>query len=354
MSAPDTLPSDGAAHLFFREVLNMADEEKPKKNDRRWNVPDKTFDNVNKILEQKKKREEAEKKAAEEARKLAEENPEEYADENHGIENIDEIMESMEPQEELNVPEIETSVVDLPPEDENEKQIVVDHNPEEEPVEGELLEEPNAEEPIAEEPIVEEPNDNTKEGVVDVTPPNDKTMSDGEPAPEEIEDPSIIENDPDIEDDVVTDKKVGDTRKPNRVEDDDLEDNNKKEEVMSDEDALKEAQELAQDDLEGFKISGKTWSKMTDKQKADAIKAFKDSKKGPQIEDNRTTNNFAAYERYPTGLRVAEDVGQVLGKGVDLAKEIAEKPLNGTSIDDAVQRAKAIPHYDYTSLFGRR
>lgn len=338
----------------------MADEENPKKNDRRWNVPEKTFDNVNKILEQKKKREEAEKNAAEQARKLAEEKPEDYADENHGIENIDEIMESIEPQEEPNVPEIETSVVDLPQEDENEKEIVVDHNPEEEPVEDELLEEPNAEEPKVEEPFedlqLEEPNDNTKEGSVDVTPPKDKTMSDGEPEPEDIEDPSVIENDPDIEDDVVTDKEVGETRKPNRVEDDDLKDNNKKEEVMSDEDALKEAQELAQDDLEGFRISGKTWSKMTDKQKADAIKAFKESKKVPPIEDNSTTNNnnYATYERYPTGLRLAEDAGQVIGKGIDLAKEIAEKPLNGTSIDDAVQRAKAIPHYDYTSLFGRR
>jgi hypothetical protein len=312
--------------------ISFADEEEPKKNDRRWNVPDKVFDNVNKMLQQKKKG-----KKSQDAEQITE--------------------------QPIDVPEIETSVVDLPPEDENEKQIVVDHNPEEEPVEGELLEEPNTEEAIAGEAIAGEPtedlqldvpNNTTEEGVTDTTSSDDKTVAEEEPAVEDIEDPSIIENDPDFEDDVVTDKEVGDTRKPNRVEDDDLKDNNKKEEEMSDEDALKEAQELAQDDLEGFKISGKTWSKMTDKQKADAIKAFKDSKKGPQIEDNRTTNNFAAYERYPTGLRVAEDVGQVLGKGVDLAKEIAEKPLNGTSIDDAVQRAKAIPHYDYTSLFGRR
>jgi hypothetical protein len=300
--------------------ISFADEEKPKKNDRRWNVPDKAFDSVKKMLEQKKK------------------------------ENMTQDAEQIAEQP-IDVPEVETSVVDLPPEDENEKEIIVDHNPEEEPAEDGLSEEPNAEDIQ-----LEEPNDNTKEGTVDVTPPNDKTMSDGEPEPEDIEDPSIIENDPDIEDDVVTDKEVGDTRKPNRVEDDDLKDNNKKEEVLSDEEALKEAQELAQDDLEGFRISGKTWSKMTDKQKADAIKAFKDGKKVPPIEDNRTTNNnnYATYERYPTGLRVAEDAGQVIGKGIDLAKEIAEKPLNGTSIDDAVQRAKAIPHYDYTSLFGRR
>lgn len=307
--------------------ISFADEEKPKKNDRRWNVPDKTFENVNKKLEQKKK-----EKMSQDAEQIAE--------------------------QPIEVPEIETSVMDLPQEDENEKQIVVNHNPEEEPAEDGLSEEPNAEEPNAEEPSVDlqldGANDNTKEGTVDVTPPKDNTMSDGEPAPEEIEDPSVMENDPDIEEDVVTDKEVGDTRKPNRVEDDDLKDNNKEEEVMSDEDALKEAQELAQDDLEGFRISGKTWSKMTDKQKADAIKAFKDGKKVPPIEDNRTTNNYATYERYPTGLRVAEDAGQVLGKGIDIAKEIAEKPLNGTSIDDAVQRAKAIPHYDYTSLFGRR
>ena len=312
--------------------ISFADEEKPKKNDRRWNVPDKAFDSVKKMLEQKKK-----EKMSQDAEQIVE--------------------------QPIDIPEIETSVVDLPPEDENEKQIIVDHNPEKEPVADEMLEEPNAEEPT-EDLQLDVPNDTTVEGVADVTPADDKTVAEEEPVIEDIEDPSIIENDPDIEGDVVSDEEVGETKKPNRVEEDlkdgnkepPIEDKNKKEEVMSDEEALKEAQELAQDELEGFRISGKTWSKMTDKQKADAIKAFKDGKKVPPIEDNRTTNNnnYATYERYPTGLRVAEDAGQVIGKGIDLAKEIAEKPLNGTSIDDAVQRAKAIPHYDYTSLFGRR
>lgn len=61
----------------------------------------------------------------------------------------------------------------------------------------------------------------------------------------------------------------------------------------------------------------------------------------------------SAYERYPTELRVAEDVGQVLGKGVDIANQAVNKPLSGVSASDIADRAK-IPHYDYTSLFGRR
>lgn len=61
----------------------------------------------------------------------------------------------------------------------------------------------------------------------------------------------------------------------------------------------------------------------------------------------------STYERYPTELRVAEDVGQVLGKGVDIANQAVNKPLSGVSASDIADRAK-IPHYDYTSLFGRR
>lgn len=189
----------------------------------------------------------------------------------------------------VDVPEMETEVVNLPPEDENEKEIVINRNPDDTVV--------NPDSTIAE--GEEKPDANKKE----------------EPKKKEEEKP-----------------------------------------VMSDEDALKEAQELAQDELLGFKISGANWEKMSEKQKAEAIKAFKDANKKEDHStniDKSETNNYSSYERYPTGLKVTEDAlseaNTIAGGIKDVAEKVGKQGANSGSISNEV--ARAVPHYDYRSLF---
>lgn len=256
---------------------------------------------------------------------------------------------------EINVPEIDTKVVDLPKEDENEKELIVEHND-------------TASEP-ATEPATE-PSDTT------VAEPSDKTIA--EPAPQEenaelenFDESEVVE--PPTEENSVSGEEVGDktvypdteeepkteeeTKTEEPKEEKEEEEKDEEEPVMTDEEALAEAQEMAQDDLVGFKISGKNWSKMTDKQKAEAIKAFKDKNK---VEDHSTkiddseTNNFESYKRYPTALRVAEDLAGAGGKIIEGAGDVAGTEIGGTGANMISERAKGVPHYDYTSLFGRR
>lgn len=248
---------------------------------------------------------------------------------------------------EINVPEIDTKVVDLPKEDENEKELIVEHND------------------TATEPTVEpttEPSDMT------VAEPSDKTIA--EPAPQEenielenFDESEVIE--PPTEENSVSEEEVGDIEpetpkeEPKEEKGEEKKEGEKDEEepVMTDEEALAEAQEMAQDDLVGFKVTGKNWSKMTDKQKAEAIKAFKDKNK---VEDHSTdinnneTNNFESYKRYPTALRVAEDLAGAGGKIIEGAGDVAGTEIGGTGANMISERAKGVPHYDYTSLFGRR
>lgn len=222
------------------------------------------------------------------------------------------------------VPEMETEVVDLPEEDENEKEIVINRNE-------------------------------------DTVNPDATIAGDNGPdfKPEDMTDPEIVENQYEDFPDKVTDEEVADAETAA------TEDANKKEEQkegeekpssMSDEDALKEAQELAQDDLLGFKISGANWEKMSEKQKAEAIKAFKDANKKEDHStniDKSETNNYSSYERYPTGLKVTEDalseVNTVAGGIKDAAHKIGQQGTNSGSITNEV--ARAVPHYDYRSLF---
>ena len=224
----------------------------------------------------------------------------------------------------VDVPEMETEVVDLPEEDENEKEIVINRNE-------------------------------------DTVNPDATIAGDNGPdfKPEDMTDPEIVENQYEDFPDRVTDEEVADAETAA------TEDANKKEEQkegeekpssMSDEDALKEAQELAQDDLLGFKISGANWEKMSEKQKAEAIKAFKDANKKEDHStniDKSETNNYSSYERYPTGLKVTEDalseVNTVAGGIKDAAHKIGQQGTNSGSITNEV--ARAVPHYDYRSLF---
>lgn len=232
---------------------------------------------------------------------------------------------------EIDVPEIDTKVVDLPKEDENEKELIVEHN------------------------------DTTTE-------PSDTTVA--EPMPQEenaelenFDESEVVE--PPTEENSVSEEEVGDIEpetpkeEPKEEKGEEKKEGEKDEEepVMTDEEALAEAQEMAQDDLVGFKITGKNWSKMTDKQKAEAIKAFKDKNKVEDHStdiDNNETNNFESYKRYPTGLRVAEDLVGAGGNVLEGAKDVAETKIGGTGANMISERAKGVPHYDYTSLFGRR
>jgi len=143
--------------------------------------------------------------------------------------------------EEIDVPEIETEVKDLPPENENEKEIVVDR---------------------------------TDDTVVD----SDKTLA------EEGTPDLPVEDDPDI----VTDEEVAALDKQNKTK--------------------------------------------------------------PKQEGENTTSG---YDRYPTGVRVGEDilgeVNTVAGGVKDVAEKIGRQGTNSGSIANEVSRA--VPHFDYRSLF---
>ena len=232
----------------------------------------------------------------------------------------------------INVPEIDTKVTDLPKEDENEKELIVEHND-----------------------TVTEPSDTT---VAESTPQEENTEL------KNFDESEVVE--PPTEENSVSGEEVGDKTVNPKTEEEPKEEKgeekkegeeDEEEPVMTDEEALAEAQEMAQDDLIGFKVTGKNWSKMTDKQKAEAIKAFKDKNK---VEDHRTnideskTNNFEAYKRYPTGLRVAEDLVGAGGNVLEGAGDVAKTEIGGTGANMISERAKGVPHYDYTSLFGRR
>ena len=301
----------------------------------------------------------------------------------------------------VDVPEIETEVVNLPEEDENEKEIIVNRNPDSTITED--VEE-TGEDPLKDfDPnSVADPEEEYETRVSAKEVGDDPTRY---PSDEEIED---IEEEQ-SEDKTVTEPSKDDTKgkanKPTKEEkamqealeeaqamaQDNLEgfkvpknwktwtekqkanainaymknrENQSAEEpkeepetpVMSDEDALKEAQELAQDELLGFKVSGANWEKMSEKQKAEAIKAFKDANKKEDHStniDKSETNNYSSYERYPTGLKVTEDalgeVNTIAGGIKDAAHKIGQEGTSSGSISNEV--ARAVPHYDYRSLF---
>lgn len=170
----------------------------------------------------------------------------------------------------VDVPEIETEVVDLPPEDENEKEIKIDRNP-----------------------------DDT---IVDP----DKTLAE-EVTPDlpEGEDLTVIDNDPEDVPDIVTDEEVA---------------------ALDNQEETKPIQE----------------EEKQEKPAADETKS--------KQEEEKTSSG---YDRYPTGVRVGEDIlGEVntVASGVkDAAEKIGKQGANSGSISNEV--ARAVPHYDYRSLF---
>ena len=116
--------------------------------------------------------------------------------------------------------------------------------------------------------------------------------------------------------------------------------------IMTEEEVMKEARTLAQDDLEGVEIDPAIWSEMTTEEKLEFIKMLQEKNK-----KNTTNNNFEAYKRYPTALKVAENVQQGVHNIMNRAEDAANQNLaGGQSINNTVGRA-AIPHYDYRSFF---
>ena len=262
--------------------------------------------------------------------------PEPYQEPSENVEvpdeNVDVPNENINvPSENVDVPEIETEVKDLPPEEENEKIMEVEHDPLEDFDENSVIPEPD--EAISEEQsVTEEDIANAEEGEAPKkeTDENDKdrTIVPGEEPPSK-------EN---------TENKTEENK-----------DGEKKEEGKTEADALREAQELAQHELPGFRVS-KDWFDWTDKQKMDSIRNYMETHKVEDhrtYEDNKKINNFETYQRYPTALKVAEDAAktiQTLGEGTkNVAKEVLGKGKTGMSISDAVDRS--VPHYDYRSLF---
>lgn len=295
----------------------------------------------------------------------------------------------------IDVPEIETKVVDLPEQNENEKELVIDHKDEKSDLEkmgfdkpeywdrfskreqarqiGDFLDDKYGEEvedlvngssndtTVVDEPMEEETGDPT---IADATLQKNATGDfsdrkvlediDGEPFDEsEVIDPQ------EPEENAVSDEEVGEVKDEEEKKDEKKEVKKEGEEekkTMSDEEALKEARMLAQDNLEGFEINGEDWSKLSTKEKGDVIDRFLNKNKS---EDNitnnneETTNNFEGYKRYPTGLKVAEDIQGGIHSIADRAERGARENLaGGTSVNNMVGK-NAIPHYDYRRFFGR-
>lgn len=292
-------------------------------------------------------------------------------------------MEVPEPyvEETPDVPEIDTKVVDLPKEDENEKELIVEHNDEEEPKDDSTVVEPTPQETNAElenfdeSEVVDPPEEETSvsaEEIGDVEEPSE-TETNEEPKIEKPKDPAyeeaLAEAQALAQDDLEgyrvpknwkdwTAKQKADSIKAFMDNRKRAEKEKPKEtkEPMSDEDILAEAESIAQEPLPGFKPP-KNWDDLSFEEKERIVKAYKDTNK---VEDHRTniddseTNNFESYKRYPTGLRVAEDLVGAGGKVIEGAGNVAKTEIGGTGANMISERAKGVPHYDYTSLFGRR
>lgn len=195
------------------------------------------------------------------------------------------------------------------------------------------------------------PETNTDTESEEQEEPSFEELSLEEPSEEKAEEQPSEEN---AQEEPSEEKPSEEKQEPSEEETQDTEED--EEEVMSDEDALKEAQELAQDELTGFRISGANWQKMSEKQKAAAIKAFMDANRNEDHStniDKSETNNYEQYKRYPTGLKVAEDIlgetNTIAGGVKDVAEKIGGQGKNSGSI--AREVAGGVPHYDYRSLF---
>lgn len=295
----------------------------------------------------------------------------------------------------VDIPEVDTKVVDLPQENENEKELIVDHK---EPAEKTIVEpllamqDPEVfddmeiidpvDVPVEEETSVdpaevgEGAETEKPEGETSATEnPEEKTLTEEDRKKQEEKEkrklarkearalaqdnlkgfkfpPNWEDWTPKQKADAIkawNNKRAG---KEDTVQEEPVQEEPKKE--MTREEALAEARMLAQDNLDGLVIDPKLWSQFTTKEKMDFIKMQMEKNKDDNTYvDEDTTNNYESYKRYPTGLRVAEDAVDVAGDVANRVERVGNKQLageGGTSINDAVKQA-AIPHYDYRKFF---
>lgn len=297
--------------------------------------------------------------------------------------------------DEIDVPEIETHVEDLPEGNENEKELVVEHK-DDNPVPSDdkdfakqiddilgISGEPQGEVPA---PSAEELAEGVEQSAEPSTEekPEEETGDVGgnaeEPEPEENgavdeekekrkklmkEMRALAQNplkgfkySPEMEKWTPKQKQdaikawLSNQPKEEPVEEEPIAEPVEEKPKMTKEQAMAEARMLAQDDLEGVDIDPELWSQFSNKEKLDFVKMLQDKDKDNTTNiDEDTTNNYESYKRYPTALRVAEDIAGGVSNIADRVEGASNKNLaGGESIGNAVTRAN-IPHYDYRSFF---
>ena len=209
------------------------------------------------------------------------------------------------PEEPPEVPEIETDVIDLPPEDINEKEVVVEHLP-------------------------------------------DETKQDVEMAEQE---PGEFENviDKDYAQELIAQDKAEEEKAPEE----------KAEEPAKDENPTKKVKEKKQKEAPKEKGPDKTLTPeelaKQEKQKKEEPKKEEQKTEKPKKEKETVKFNDEKgkqYEHYPTGLKATENAIGVVSTMADRVERLGNKQLAGSSGGaDEVVRQAAIPHYDYRSFF---
>ena len=277
-------------------------------------------------------------------------------------------------EEEIDVPEVETHVEDLPENNENEKELIVEHPENQEEVNAPSAEELNeGAEQTPQEELPDELDKTQAEQILgeEIKEPSkdeggDKTLTPNEKQDADMNEMRALAQD-DLKDfkydtnmDKWTPKQKQDAikawrekQKAKQDAEEEVQEPPKEEKpTMTKEEALAEARMLAQDDLEGVDIDPNLWSQFSNKEKLDFIKMLQDKDKTPVTNvDEDTTNNYEAYRHYPVALRVAEDVLKGADNIANRAATDARKNLaGGEGVNGAVARS-TIPHYDYRSFF---
>lgn len=201
-------------------------------------------------------------------------------------------------EEPVDVPEIESQVVDLPEEEPEEKEIVVDHNPDE--------------------TIIAE-DDIPKEDGIDTSALSNEDLN--------VVDPDYEGEETSVSDTEVNNGFTPSTDEPSiPSEPEKPTEPEKKEEPSAEENKTEESAEN------------------------------KDEKKDKdKDEDKRLTPGLEEPNgnRYSTAVKIGEDLIGLGEYGVDTAKDLLTRDRSGVSVNDAVERAKSVPHYSYTQMFGR-
>ena len=274
----------------------------------------------------------------------------------------------------INVPEVETHVEDLPKEDVNEKELIVEHPKKQEEVNAPSEEELSEGAEQVSQPQEELPNELDKTQAEQILgekikePPKDeggdKTLTPDEKQNADMNEMRALAQDdlegfkydtnmdkwtPKQKQDAIKAWRESQKAKEEEIPQEPPEDEKPK---MTKEEALAEARMLAQDDLEGVDIDPNLWSQFDTKEKMKFVEMLqnKDKEQVTNVDED-TTNNYEAYKRYPTALRGMEDVLKGADNIANRAATDARKNLaGGEGVNGAVARS-TIPHYDYRSFF---